>query len=320
MIPADTGKPAAAAAFSGDWLALREPFDAQARATTPVERCSTGITGLIDLGCGTGANLRHLAPRLGGHQHWRLIDHDPLLLAQVAPRLQHWARRRGWRFTDSGASAAMTVSGDGFDAQITLLRLDLAADPARISLAGVQCVTTSALLDLVSADWLQRLVDHCARHRAAVHWALSYDGRITWSPADPLDEAVAAALNRHQLGDKGFGGALGPAAAAFAQRSLQAAGYAVRGHDSPWMITVGTEVGLPGASAAADPGANAGEDADAGALQAALIDGWAAAASETDGTRRDDFVAWAARRRRLLSEGATVLRVGHRDLIAAPGL
>lgn len=312
----DASTPAAAAVFSGEWLALREPFDSQARAATPVERSSTGITRLVDLGCGTGANLRHLAPRLGGRQHWRLIDHDPLLLAQVAPRLQHWAQRRGWRFTDGG-STPMTVSGDGFEAHITLQRLDLAEDPARISLAGVQCVTTSALLDLVSVDWLQRLVGHCAGHRVAVHWALSYDGRIDWSPADPLDEAVTAALNQHQLRDKGFGGALGPAAASVAKQSLQTAGYAVHCHDSPWTIAAADiEARQPGTPAAAAAGANA--DADAGALQAALIDGWAAAAIEIDSARRDDFVAWAARRRRLLSEGATALRVGHRDLIAAP--
>ncbi|HMN80224.1 MAG TPA: class I SAM-dependent methyltransferase [Burkholderiaceae bacterium] len=323
----DAGKPAAATAFSGEWLALREPFDSRARAATPVERSSTEITRLVDLGCGTGANLRHLAPRLGGRQHWHLIDHDPLLLAQVAPRLQRWARRRGWRFTDSAASAPMAVSGDGFDARITLRRLDLAADPAGISLAGVQWVTTSALLDLVSAGWLQRLVDHCARHRAAVHWALSYDGRITWSPADPLDEAVTDALNRHQLGDKGFGSALGPAAASVAQQSLQAAGYVVRSHDSPWTITaagVGARIlGAPAAAYASTGGGadtDADADADADALQAALIDGWTAAAIETDGTRRDDYIAWAARRRRWSSGGTSVLRVGHRDLIAVPGL
>lgn len=317
MTREDAGRPAAAATFSGEWLALREPFDSRARAATPVERPSTETTRLVDLGCGTGANLRHLAPRLGGRQHWRLIDHDPLLLAQVAPRLRHWAQQRGWRFADGGGSGAMTISGDGFEAQVTLQQLDLATDPARIPLAGVQCVTTSALLDLVSADWLQRLVDHCASHRAAVHWALSYDGRIRWSPADPLDEVVTAALNRHQLGDKGFGGALGPAAASAAQQLLQTAGYAARGHDSPWTITAaGVEARQRGTPAAAHAGADA--DADAGALQATLIDGWAAAAIEIDGTRRDDFVAWAARRRRLLSDGATVLRVGHRDLIAAP--
>lgn len=315
MTSEDAGRPAAAAAFSSEWLALREPFDSRARATTPVERSSTEITRLVDLGCGTGANLRHLAPRLGGHQHWRLIDHDPLLLAQVAPRLRHWARRRGWGFNDRSGSAPMTVSGDGFDAQITLQRLDLAADPARISLAGVQCVTTSALLDLVSAAWLQRLVDHCANHRAAVHWALSYDGRVTWSPADPLDGVVTAALNRHQLGDKGFGSALGPAAASIAQQSLQTAGYAVRCYDSPWTISAaGTSARMPEAPATADPDAGT----DPVTLQAALIDGWAAAAIEIDGTRCDEFLAWAARRRRSLSDGATVLRVEHRDLIAVP--
>ena len=37
---------------------------------------------IVDLGCGTGSNLRALAPLLGPRQHWRLVDYDADLLVE----------------------------------------------------------------------------------------------------------------------------------------------------------------------------------------------------------------------------------------------
>ncbi|MGD8498218.1 MAG: class I SAM-dependent methyltransferase, partial [Chromatiales bacterium] len=56
--------------FSPDWLALREPLDARARSAALVDRLRAqaprGPRRILDLGSGTGSNLRYLAPRLGG--------------------------------------------------------------------------------------------------------------------------------------------------------------------------------------------------------------------------------------------------------------
>jgi trans-aconitate methyltransferase len=56
---------------SAGWLALREPADAAARATDLVEHLgrqlpATGHRVIHDLGCGTGAMGRWLAPLLPG--------------------------------------------------------------------------------------------------------------------------------------------------------------------------------------------------------------------------------------------------------------
>src|SRR5438045_9613778 len=65
-----------------DWLALREPADADARAVELVEPVRRRLAGLDrpvihDLGSGTGSMARWLAPRLSGPQHWGLYDRDP---------------------------------------------------------------------------------------------------------------------------------------------------------------------------------------------------------------------------------------------------
>jgi len=71
------------------WLALREPADAAARAPDLVENLrphqpDTGPRVIHDLGCGTGAMGRWLAPLLPGPQHWVVHDRDAELLAPAA--------------------------------------------------------------------------------------------------------------------------------------------------------------------------------------------------------------------------------------------
>ena len=72
-----------------DWLALREPADAEARArdlAEALERAlpASGSRVIHDLGCGTGSMGRWLAPLLAGPQHWVLHDRDADLLALAA--------------------------------------------------------------------------------------------------------------------------------------------------------------------------------------------------------------------------------------------
>ena len=87
--------------FSAQWLALREPADHRARDRTlqnkvceqlaNVARTEQRAVRLIDLGCGSGSNLRALATSLPEQQHWTLVDYDPLLLAAARAALIAWA-------------------------------------------------------------------------------------------------------------------------------------------------------------------------------------------------------------------------------------
>lgn len=266
--------------FSADWLRLREPADVAARNLALTERLLTWrqqqhALSVLDLGSGTGANSRFLAPRLGGVQHWRLVERDPALLAQGDALLHRWA-----------AEQALALSWE-WQAQ------DLAHERAWQDLLDVQLVTASALLDLVSSTWLDRLARRCRDWQAAVFIVLSYDGSIVWHPVLSGDEAVCARINRHQRGDKGFGPALGPAAAPALAARLERWGYRVELQPSPWRL--GTAQGD---------------------LQMALLAGWVEAARQL-GPDLDEWLAdWAQARRRLIEQGASQLRVGHWDLFA----
>jgi hypothetical protein len=168
----------------------------------------------MDLGTGTAANIRYLAPRLGGEQSWLAIDHDPALIAQQPARLQ----------------------GAAFSCRVSARRLDLASGLDALGFAEYQLVSASALLDLVSASWLRRLAEQCAAARAVALFALSYDGRIECTPREPDDDWLRHLVNQHQLRDKGFGPALGPRAADYACSVFETLGFRSRMVTSDWIV------------------------------------------------------------------------------------
>lgn len=87
--------------FSSQWLAMREPADHRSRNKALREQLNAMLTlsrtsdspplRIIDLGSGTGSNLRGLAPHLDGDQHWTLIDYDPKLIEAAGFALKEWA-------------------------------------------------------------------------------------------------------------------------------------------------------------------------------------------------------------------------------------
>ncbi len=271
--------------FDADWLALREPIDHRSRAEwllAPL--CDTwlarGWSRVLDLGTGAGSNLRYLTPRLPAGQEWVLVDHDPDHL-----------RTLGHAEVPASVRSLRVVPGD-------LVHEGLAA------ISDADLVTASALLDLVSEDWLRRVVDACADAGRGAHFALSYNGEIGWSaggsPAgqreeDPDDALVRDAVNAHQTGDKGMGPALGPAAGAVAERLFRSARYTTWLLPSPWRV---------GAAEAQ--------------LVRRLIAGWEDAAATRRPADAGRIHAWAERRRATVAAGRCTLRVGHCDLLALP--
>ena len=288
--------------FSADWLALREPFDAAARTEAEAVAafaCAAGggaARQVVDLACGTGANLRALAPRLGPGQQWRLVDVDAALLAAVPAALRAWGQPLGYRIAAQGEEldAPLRLAGPGFDATVTRQALDLVGGLGALPLPPGGLVTASALLDLVSAAWLAELVDRAEAARATLLFTLSVDGRIAWDPADAADAVVQAAFAAHQRRDKGFGPALGASAAAWAEAHLAARGWRTCSGRSDWRI----------------------DGARAPALLQALVDGSAAAAIEQAPAQRAEVQVWQRRRSALC--GRTRLVIGHVDLAAGP--
>jgi SAM-dependent methyltransferase len=262
--------------FAAEWLALRERHDLAARNPNVLDAVVTAVKShspvrVLDLACGSGSTLRALQSRFPARQHWHLIDNDADLL---------------------------TLAGNGEPNEgITLnpVRLDLDRDLETALDASIDLITMSALLDLVSQRWLDRLLREAGIRALPVYAALTYDGRTDLSPADQLDAAIVSAVNTHQQTDKGFGPALGPRAAGAAITGFESLGYSVVSGESDWVI-----------------------GPDARAIQTELIDGWATAAREIGPLAETDIADWLMRRRTAIAEGISSMRVGHVDFFAFP--
>jgi hypothetical protein len=173
--------------------------------------------------------------------------------------------------------------------------LDLAND-LQAALGGpINIVTTSAFLDLVSQGWLEQLTRRTVARHLPLYAALTYDGRVVLNPIDARDEAVVAAVNRHQRSDKGFGPALGPNAPSCAIKLFQAAGYDVLHGHSDWTL-----------------GPVDGE------IQLEIFAAWAEAARETGAVPIAELHVWLKARRQAVALGCSQLRVGHVDFLARP--
>ncbi len=264
------------ASFSADWLTMREPYDVRARNPVVLNAVVGSLNGasskrIVDLASGTGSTLRALAPRLPAHQIWQLVDNDVGLLARASASVQA-----------AGVTGAASA-------------LDLNRDLEAVLDRPVDLITTSALLDLVSEAWLERLARRLAARSIPVYAALSYDGRIVLDPVDDLDDAVISAVNTHQRTDKGFGPALGPLAAVSAIRQFEALDYSAVQGTSDWLIGPADRE-----------------------IQIEMLAIWARAVLDINALSLADTVAWLTRRRNAVTAGQSSIRVGHTDFFVAP--
>lgn len=262
---------------SRDWLDQREAADAAARSRGLVsqlrDRAPVGRPWLIhDLGCGSGAMGRWLAPLLPGPQHWVLHDRDTDLLAGAAVNVPELA-------ADGTRVSVETRLSD-----ITRL------DPA--DLGGASLVTASAVLDLLTVQELERLINACAHAGCQVLFTLSVTGRVQLLPPHPLDVRMANAFNAHQRRTTVRGHLLGPDAIDEAIEGFRRWGAEVVVRPSPWRLT----------------GARS-------ELIAEWLEGWVEAACAQEPALLPDADDYRRDRLREVAVGALAVNVGHADLL-----
>jgi hypothetical protein len=265
---------------SPEWLTLREPADAAARAPSLVEEVRSYVpprsgVDVHDLGSGTGAMARWLARQLPGPQHWVMYDRDEELLTRAVAD------------PPTGASDGAPVTIEARRCDITRLVPE--------DLAGAHLVTASALLDMMTAEELDRLVVTCAGAGCPVLITLSVTGRVDLAPADPFDQAVTDAFNAHQRRTAGTRRLLGPDAVGAAVDGFTRLGVDVVLRPSPWLL-----------------------GADQAALSAVWFSGWLGAACEQDPGLRPAAHSYAERRLAEAAAGRLSATVHHLDLLVRP--
>jgi SAM-dependent methyltransferase len=273
--------------FSPDWLALREAADHRSRDRGLAEALARHArererVAVVDIGCGTGSNLRATSALLGAAQSWTLVDYDARLLGIAREQLAAWAdeaRAVGDILHLRKSGRAITVSFRQADLNQDL---DSALGPA------ADLITASAFFDLASPEFIARFTHATAARRAAFYTVLTYNGVQRWAPPHAADEAMAKAFHAHQMTDKGLGQAAGPLAPKALAGAFRAATYDVWEGDSPWRL----------------------DHADAVLLHE-LVPGFAGAVAETGRVPPATIEAW-------LSQARDACEVGHTDTLALP--
>jgi hypothetical protein len=265
---------------SREWLALREPADAAARAGDlvghlPRQLPAAGPRVIHDLGSGTGAMARWLAPALPGPQHWILHDLDTDLL-------------------DVAASQPAGPAADGSAVTLETRTSDI----SRLSpgdLAGSTLITASALLDILTEEELSALITVTAGAGCPVLLTLSVVGRVELTPAEPLDCGIAVAFDAHQRRVTERGRLLGPDAVAVTVEQATRLGAEVLVRPSPWRL-----------------GTSESE------LAAEWFTGWVGAACEQEVELAAKVVPYTRRRLAQAAAGELRVMVDHADVLISP--
>lgn len=285
-----------AAGFSESWLTLREPFDHEARCKSIDQKLyslANQKLRILDLGCGTGSNLRYLLPRLGHDQHWTLVDNDQSLLAAITDNITRWAATQSMQVSTEGTR--IHIQSDHFSASIDRIVCDIATQLTTLPFSNSDLITGSALLDLTSAAWLDQLAHHAIAENCAVFFVLNYSGKVQWQPPLEDDDLVLQQLNQHQRHDKGFGAALGPDAGFHFAKQLELQGREVLHSNSHWKVS-----------------------ANDAALQLALLEGWAPAAIEVAPHLCEQILDWQEKRVQQIRSQNSTLQVNHIDILSFP--
>jgi hypothetical protein len=214
---ADLSGASRAHTVDSNWLAARVAADTAARAATlktlvPDLINYLALTGdhqdtleIIDLGAGTGANQRWLAPQLPFRQRWVHLDHDPII------------------------SRSLPLPDDTMiidDSVEALSRLLSRGD-------GRQLVTCSAVLDVLPMAQLKAVCRAVIDNRVPALFSLTVTGTLGVVPSHPDDQPLLDAFNDHQR----RAGRAGPEAASMAAEALRAADFDVRCQETPWQLT-----------------------------------------------------------------------------------
>jgi Methyltransferase domain len=201
---------------SAAWLALREAADAAARSGDLVEAVRQRLVGrpqlvIHDLGCGTGAVRRWLAPRLRRPQHWVMYDRDAALLECTSVP------------ADGASVTVQTCQRD-----VTELTVD--------DLVGADLVTASALFDLLTDEEVDRIVAACAGAGCPTLVTISVVGRVALDPPEPLDRVIGAAFDAHQRRVVSGRRLLGPDAVRVIRAAFARHGMTTLVRPSPWRL------------------------------------------------------------------------------------
>ena len=160
------------------WLAHRFACDAEARHPeiehkflSFFEQHQTPLK-LVDVGSGTGANVRYYFDRIPHQQEWILVEQDARLRDDCRQSLAHFAEQRGYDWQPQNDTFQLT---DGQKtATVTFVPGHIERIEQLVDLSQTDVVTANAVFDLVPFEQFDALVGKLVQHDVCLLATLNY--------------------------------------------------------------------------------------------------------------------------------------------------
>lgn len=284
--------------FDPNWLQERYRFDAAARNQEIAWQCIHQFAFLnhiqiVDLGSGTGANVRHYLEQFPQNQTWFCVEEDDALKTMFWQNMVQLAEADGYAYQLSDNQIKMEKPGHWIEIHFVegnLMQVDNLVDLLRTDL-----ILANAVFDLFSQKQFEELIQTISHHSLSLLFTLNYEG-MKFFPVEKEDAYYIDQYNAHMQRPQDFGKGMGPDASQLMEQALHASLAEVKKGESNWEIEV--------------------EDGKMlhyllGFFEDALGDWWATEAEKMA------FLGWVAHKRQLIDQQQLDAVVHHQDVLAS---
>lgn len=284
--------------FDPNWLQERYPFDADARNK---EREWEAIhqfayldhVHLVDLGTGTGSNVRYYLEQFPQNQTWHCVEEDGALKEMFWQNIKQLAKTEGYELEWNGEALKMSKSGHWVNIHFVegnLMELDSLVDLLRTDF-----ILANAVFDLFSEAQFSELIHIISHHSLSLFFSLNYEG-MKFFPSEEADVFYIDQYNAHMKRPQPFGHGMGPDASQLMEKAFRTALAEVKLGESIWEIGEKDEKMLTYLL---------------GFFEDALADWWKTTEEKAA------FIAWIGRKKTMIQEQQLAANVYHQDVLAS---
>ncbi len=224
--------------FDPNWLETRYRFDSSARKNSTEKKMldhfsSLANINIVDIGAGTGNNVRYYASFLPQNQNWLLLDSDSDLNSQSLVLLSQWAKKNHWSYQLSENELRFQVATKTVTVKTklgSLLELNKLVDLAKVNL-----ITANAVFDLFSSLQWKNFLSQLIPFSLPLLATLNYS-EMNFFPFCEINQKYIDIYNQHMTRKQKFGKAMGPDCAEQMSHVLTQYNYSTITGQSNWVI------------------------------------------------------------------------------------
>ncbi len=210
------------------WLNQRFDYDSRSRNLDLEKEFLASLAELetiniIDLGSGSGANLKYLSPKIDGQQVWHLIERDKSLMNHAEKTIELVKQTN-----QAKLRSVHKIIADFTDKDLNVFK----ETERRVFLANavfdiIPLATFLTFLDLLGSRPCNNVI---------LYFTIHINEDLTIQPIHPLNQKYLSLFHQHMQRDQNGKRAMGPNTVREISNTLSQRGFLVKTADSSWDI------------------------------------------------------------------------------------